>query len=72
MGNKEQIEKIILERNKSVEKIFPIMNKIDRIFTTNPELQFCELVKLLEIDKYKTDLELTKHLDDYIDKNGIK
>lgn len=66
-----RINDITLSSNKNKERMFPILNKIDRIWNNNPELQFCELVRLVVLDT-KTDLELTKKLDEYIDGNNIK
>jgi hypothetical protein len=66
-----RINDIILSSTKSKERMFPILNKIDRIWCNHPELQFCELVKLIVLDS-KTDLDFTKKLDEYIDDNNIK
>jgi len=71
MNQKDPIDNIILSSNVSKERMFPILNKIDRIWCHNPELQFCELVKLIVLDS-KTDLDFTKKLDEYIDDNNIK
>lgn len=71
MDQGERIEEIINSSNKNHERMFPILNKVDRIWMANPELQFCELVKLIVLDS-KNDLEFTKKLDEYIDENNIK
>lgn len=71
MENKEAIKQIIESSNTRVERMFPILNKIDRIWASVPELQFCELVKLIVLDS-KTDLEFTQKLDVYIDEHNIK
>ena len=71
MDQSERIEEIINSSNKNHERMFPILNKVDRIWMANPELQFCELVKLIVLDS-KNDLEFTKKLDEYIDENNIK
>jgi len=71
MEHNERIKEIIESSNKNHERMFPILNKIDRIWMTIPELQFCELVKLIVLDS-KSDLEFTKKLDDYIDEHNIK
>lgn len=63
----EQIEHLTTVRIKLREKIFPILNKIDYIWEKNPELQFCEIVKKINIDDIKNDLELTKRLDEIVD-----
>lgn len=71
MDHSERIAEIINSSNTKKERMFPILNKIDRIWMANPELQFCELVKLIVLDS-KDDLEFTKKLDDYIDEHNIK
>jgi hypothetical protein len=65
----ERIEQLIKEKSK--DRIFPIFNKLDRIWTSKSELTFCEVIQALNIDKLD-DLELTKRLDKYIDDNNIK
>ena len=65
----DKIEQLI--RQKSKDRIFPIFNKLDRIWSSNSNLTFCELVKDLKIDNLD-DLDLTKRLDVYIDDNNIK
>lgn len=70
MEYKNRIEEIVESSNTRTERMFPILNKIDRIWNHNSDLQFCELVKLIVLDS--TDLEFTKKLDEYIDKHGIK
>lgn len=54
------------------EKIFPILNKFDRVWQANLKMKFCELYKLIAEDKTLTDSQLSKRLSDYIDKNNIK
>ncbi len=71
MNHSDRINEIILSENTNKERMFPILNKIDRIWTDNPEIQFCELVKLIVLDS-KVDSDFTKHLDKYIDENNIK
>ena len=71
MEYKERVDQIVESSNQRTERMFPILNKIDRIWNHNSDLQFCELVKLIVSDSY-TDLEFTKKLDEYIDNNGIK
>lgn len=66
----DRIEQLIKEKSK--DRIFPILNKLDRFWTSNPELTFCEVVKTLGIDGNLDDLELTKKLDEHIDDNNIK
>lgn len=71
MDHSERIEKIIETSLERHERMFPILNKIDKIWMAHPTLQFCELVKLIVLDS-KNDLEFTKKLDEYIDENNIK
>jgi maleate cis-trans isomerase len=70
MEYKERVNQIVESSNQRTERMFPILNKIDRIWNHHSDLQFCELVKLIVLDS--TDLEFTKKLDEYIDDNGIK
>jgi hypothetical protein len=70
MEYKERVDQIVESSNQRTERMFPILNKIDRIWNHHSDLQFCELVKLIVLDS--TDLEFTKKLDEYIDDNGIK
>ncbi len=65
----ERIEQLINEKSK--DRIFPILNKLDRIWINNQDLNFCELIKILKLENL-TDLELTKTLDKHIDDTGIK
>ena len=46
MEHSERITEIVESSIKSHERMFPILNKIDRIWMANPTLQFCELAKL--------------------------
>ena len=65
----ERIEQLIKEKSK--DRMFPILNKIDRVWTNNPDLTFCEMIESLKIGNLD-DLELTKKLDEHIDGNNIK
>lgn len=71
MTHAERIEEISKSRLKDHERMFPILNKVDRIWMANPTLQFCELAKLIVLDS-KDDIEFTQKLDDYIDEHNIK
>ena len=71
MTQAERIEEIWKDRLKDHERMFPILNKVDRIWMANPTLQFCELVKLIVLDS-KNDIEFTQKLDEYIDEHNIK
>lgn len=71
MDHSKKIEEIIETSLQRHERMFPILNKIDKIWMANPTLQFCELAKLIVLDS-KNDLEFTKKLDDYIDEHNIK
>ncbi len=71
MTQEERIDELWKARLKDHERMFPILNKIDRIWIANPTLQFCELAKLIVLDS-KNDIEFTQKLDDYIDEHNIK
>lgn len=71
MTLEERMEELWLARLKEHERMFPILNKIDKIWMANPELQFCELAKLIVLDS-KNDIEFTQKLDEYIDEHNIK
>lgn len=66
---KDGIAEVIAASNTNKERIFPILNKIEKIWSKNTDLQFCAIVKLLKIEDNELDLVLTKRLDDYIDDN---
>lgn len=59
------------------ERMFPILNKFDRIWEHNEDLTFCEvyqdIIKDFQISENNllTDLQFTKLMDDYIEKNNI-
>ena len=72
MTHEESIKNVILFSNFNKERMFPILNKLDRIWNENEQLQFCEVVNLLKLNENKTDLDLTKSLDKFIDENNIK
>lgn len=72
MTHEESIKNVILSSNFNKERMFPILNKLDRIWNENEQLQFCEVVNLLKLNENKTDLDLTKSLDKFIDENNIK
>jgi hypothetical protein len=71
MSHEERIKEIIETSLERHERMFPILNKIDKIWMANPTLQFCELVKLIVLDS-KNDLEFTQKLDEYIDEHNLK
>ena len=58
---------------KSDERMFPILNKIDRIWSHFRDKTFLEVIKDFE-SKHNpiTDLELSQALDQYIKDNNIK
>lgn len=70
LEHKSNIKEVIEAGLVSHERIFPILNKLDKLWNANPSLQFCELVKLLNTEQYKNDLEFTKRLDELIDGNS--
>jgi len=72
MENKDGIKEVLDSGLTSKERIFPILNKIDRIWTANDKVPFCDLIKELFKEVPKNDLELTITLDDYIEKYNIK
>ena len=65
----KRIDQLVKEKSK--DRIFPILNKIDRVWTSNPDLTFCEMIESLKMGNLD-DLELTKKLDEHIDDNNIK
>jgi deoxyhypusine synthase len=50
------------------EKIFPIMNKFDKIWSDNVDKTFCEIYKEITNGEMLTDKEFSKRLTKYIDK----
>jgi len=63
----------------SHERIFPIINKFDRIWNHHNDKSFTEVVEILAALWYEkgeerkpNDLEFTKLLDEYIDRYQIK
>lgn len=54
------------------ERIFSILNKVNRVWINNPKLKFCELYKLISEGKKLTDLQFSRKLDKYIEENNIK
>lgn len=69
MSHEERMKELFNLANNDKERMFPILNKIGKIWEDNATLQFCELVKLIVLDS-KTDLEFTQHLDTYIDERA--
>lgn len=72
-------EKIDMEEYTDITssaRMFPIMNKIDRIWYTHPRLKFCDLIKCvagnLTLFSEMTDDEFRSKLDQYINDNKIK
>ncbi len=66
----ERIEQMIKENSK--DRIFPILNNLDRYWSNNPHLTLCNVVKALGLDDNLDDLQVTKTLDKHIDDNNIK
>jgi len=66
-----KIEEVLDKAKISKDRMFPILNKIDRIWLAHHELPFCELIKLINI-KDVDDVEFTKNLDTFIETNNIK
>lgn len=74
-----KIKEVIDSGLTSHERIFPIINKFDRIWNYHSEQSFVNVIEILsnfwynEIDKKApNDLEFTKLLDEYIQKYQIK
>lgn len=53
-------------------RIFPILNKFDRIWSANLEKPFCEIYKDITKGKDLTDMEFTQLMEIYIDEKAIK
>lgn len=49
------------------ERIFPIMNKFDRIWYTYPDKTFCDIYNEITKGEIIDDKEFTKRLTIYID-----
>ena len=54
------------------ERIFPILNKFDRIYSHYKNKTFCETYRLITGDKQYSDIEFTQLMDKYIEENNIK
>lgn len=54
------------------ERIFPILNKFDRIYSYYKDKTFCEVYTLITQNKQLSDLEFTQEMDKYIEENKIK
>ena len=54
------------------ERIFPVLNKFDRIWSFFPNKTFCEIYMEVTGGFPVEDLAFTKMLDEYIDKYDIK
>lgn len=58
---------------KKEERIFSILNKIDKCWSgTKGKITFCELLKLIDSNLNLGDLEFSQALDKYIEDNKIK
>jgi hypothetical protein len=72
MEDKEReiiIDEIINKKTK--ERIFPILNKFDRIWEYHVDKSFCEIYLLITNNNNVTDLEFTKLMDKYIENTKI-
>lgn len=67
MNVQERISELI--NQKSNERIFPILNKIDRVWSFYPNLDFNGLFIFLELNSLN-DLKLSKKLDEIIDERA--
>lgn len=54
------------------EKVFPILNKFDRIWMSDPKKTFCQLYVEITGGFEVDDKTFSKLLTDYIEKNNIK
>jgi len=61
-----------LENLSDPMRVFPILNKFDRIWTAKLDKPFCEIYQEITKGKKLSDLEFTKAMEEYIDNNGIK
>ncbi len=62
----------IIQLGESPERIFPILNKFDRIWSYYGNVPFCEVFKMVTEGKNLTDIEFTQLMEEYINKNNIK
>jgi hypothetical protein len=62
----------IIKLGESPERIFPILNKYDRIWSYYGNKPFCEVFKLVTEGKDLTDIEFTQLMEEHINKNNIK
>ncbi len=69
--SREPIEKQI-QNLADPMRIFPVLNKFDRIWSAKLDKTFCEIYNDITKGKNMTDLEFTKAMEDYIDGNKIK
>lgn len=73
MEQKKEVSAVdILDSNKNLERIFPILNKFDRIYTHYGDKTFCEVYQMITQNKQFTDLEFTQVMEQYIGENKIK
>ncbi len=62
----------IIKLGETPERIFPILNKFDRIYSYYGNKPFCEVFKMVTDNKSLTDAEFTQCMEEYINKNNIK
>ncbi len=72
MSDRPERLKDLIEDKNNPERIFPILNKFDRIFTHHATKTFCWIYNDITQGQQLTDLEFTKRMDEYIEKNNIK
>ena len=72
MQKKEVSVVDVLDSNTNPERIFPILNKFDRIYSHYGNKSFCEVYKIITQDKQFTDLEFTQVMEQHIEDNKIK
>lgn len=66
-------KELVSDWETNSERIFPILNKLDRIWYANHTMNFATLIlDILGDNKITTDLEFTRLLDKYIENKNIK
>lgn len=79
MSDVTKVEEVIKAGLISHERIFPILNKLDKIYNHHSNLSLFEIMNLLASEwsikqtgkSLPNDLELTQLMDEYIDKYNI-
>lgn len=61
----------IIKVEESIDRIFPILNKFDRIYT-HYNIPFCAVYNMLTNGKSYSDIEFTQLMEQHINENNIK